>query len=286
MNAIKLSKEELKHKISKCIICQKDQPKVKLSSSKEGSEVLRRSIKKLGDNYLNGLTETERDEIKYHSRSCYSSYKLTAERKENERATESTADTNVPGTLPETPGSSCKKNQPRGTSPLASPPCSQKEKPCVICRQLKYKKDTKKYCICEVQCAKNFIKAYNFNRDEVCEKCILYKTPGDIFATDIHAHKNCNKRYIKKHLDDVQEFLQTFDDAEKEGAKASEVQVAIDELRSSLDLETKGYVVSLCRNQVNAVLADSGYFLFPRIVAMKSKLITLCKGPKIYFYLH
>ena len=40
MNAIKLSKAEVKLDISKCIICQKDQPKVKLSSSKEGREVL------------------------------------------------------------------------------------------------------------------------------------------------------------------------------------------------------------------------------------------------------
>ena len=65
--------------------------------------------------------------------------------------------------------------------------------------------------------------------------------------------KNCIKRYIKKYLDDVQEFLLTFDDAEKEEAKASEVQVATDELCSSLDLETKSYEESLCRNQVNAV---------------------------------
>ena len=127
MNAIKLSKEEVKRDISKCIICQKDQPKVKLSSSKEGCEVLLGSIEKLGDNYLNGLTETEKDEIKYNSRSCYSSYKLTAEHKENERATEDTVDTNVPSTLPETPGSSCKKNRPRGSSPLASPPCFRRE---------------------------------------------------------------------------------------------------------------------------------------------------------------
>ena len=144
MNTIKRSKEEVKRDISRCIICQKYQPKVKLSSSKEGREVLRRSNEKLRDNYLNGLTETEKDEIKYHSRSCYSSYKLTAQRKENEKATEGTVATNVPGTLPETPGSSCKKNRPRGSSPLASPPCSQKEKLCVICGQLKYKKDTKK----------------------------------------------------------------------------------------------------------------------------------------------
>ena len=51
----------------------------------------------------------EKDEIKCHSRSCYSLYKLTAECKENEIATEVTVDTNVPGTLSETPESSCKK---------------------------------------------------------------------------------------------------------------------------------------------------------------------------------
>ena len=45
---------------------------------------------------------------------------------------------------------------------------------------------------------KNFIKAYNFNKDEVSNKCILRKTPGDAFAANIYAHKNCMKKYIKK----------------------------------------------------------------------------------------
>ena len=34
-------------------------------------------------------------------------------------------------------------NRPTGSSPLASAPCSQKEKPCVIFGELKYKKDKK-----------------------------------------------------------------------------------------------------------------------------------------------
>ena len=67
-------------------------------------------------------------------------------------------------------------------------------------------------------------------------KKLFYIKHLEIFATDIYAHKNFIKRSIKKYIDDVQEFLQTFDDAEKEEAKASEVQVAIDELCSSLDL--------------------------------------------------
>ena len=38
--------------------------------------------------------------------------------------------------------------------------------------------------------AKNFIKAYNFNKGKAYNKCILYKTPGDVFAADIYVHKN------------------------------------------------------------------------------------------------
>ena len=58
-------------------------------------------------------------------------------------------------------------------------------------------------------------------------------------------------------------FYRHFMMLKKKEAKASEVQVAIDEFCSSLDLETKGYEVPLCRNQVNAVLADSDNFCFP-----------------------
>ena len=74
---------------------------------------------------------------------------------------------------------------------------SLNEKPCVICGQWKYKNETKRYSPCEMNCAKNFIKAYNFNKDEAYNKCILCKTPGDVFAA-IYAHKNCRK--MCRHL--------------------------------------------------------------------------------------
>ena len=89
---------------------------------------------------------------------------------------------------------------------------------------------------------KNFIKAYNFNKDEVYNKCILYKTPGDEFAADIYVHKNCVKKYIKKYLKSVEELFQTLNDAEREKVKASEVQVAIDKLCLSLDLVTNHFM--------------------------------------------
>ena len=44
--------------------------------------------------------------------------------------------------------------------------------------------------MCEIQRAKNFTRAYNFNTDELCNKCILHKTLGDIFAVDVYTYKN------------------------------------------------------------------------------------------------
>ena len=52
------------------------------------------------------------------------------------------------------------------------------------------KNDTKRHSMCEIQRAKNFTRAYNFNTDELCNKCILHKTLGDIFAVDVYAYKN------------------------------------------------------------------------------------------------
>ena len=45
--------------------------------------------------------------------------------------------------------------------------------------------------------AKNIVKAYHFNKDKAYNKCVLYKTLGDVFAADIYAHKNCMKKFFK-----------------------------------------------------------------------------------------
>ena len=54
------------------------------------------------------------------------------------------------------------------------------------------------------------------NKDEVCTKCILYKTLGEIFTDDIYAQKHCIKWYMKKCLDDTEELLQIYDNVGKE----------------------------------------------------------------------
>ena len=55
--------------------------------------------------------------------------------------------------------------------------------------------------------------------------------------------------------------MQIFNDVEREVAKASEVQIAIDELSLSFNLDTNGYEISSCRNQERYKLADSFIFI-------------------------
>ena len=57
--------------------------------------------------------------------------------------------------------------------------------------------------------------------------------------------------YIKKYLNSIEKLLQTFNNVEREEAKASEVQSAVDEICLILDLDTNGYEISTCLNQVN-----------------------------------
>ena len=95
---------------------------------------------------------------------------------------------------------------------------------------------------------KNFIKAYNFNKDKVHNNCILRKTPGDVFAADIYAHKICLKKCIEKYVDNVEKLLQTFNAA--------------------------------CQNQVNEKLSESGIFIsilliFAMIIFLKQKSVLL-----------
>ena len=73
-----------------------------------------------------------------------------------------------------------------------------KEKPCVICNQMKCQGDAKRYRISDLAPAKNSIKAANFNKDSVHTRIVFLKTAGDVFVADIMHHKNCLNKYIKR----------------------------------------------------------------------------------------
>ena len=115
---------------------------------------------------------------------------------------------------------SSSKHEATNECPLASPKSRQKraktganpspkEKPCIICDQIKYQGDTKKFHICEENAAKTLLQAANSNKDSVYTRCILFKGMGDVYAADVTYHNNCVSRDIKKFLYDV-DTLMTF----------------------------------------------------------------------------
>ena len=65
------------------------------------------------------------------------------------------------------------------------------EKPCIICNQMKSKRDTKMLRICEATRASLFISVIKFKKDAVYTYCALLEKPGDVYAADVMYHKNC-----------------------------------------------------------------------------------------------
>ena len=58
------------------------------------------------------------------------------------------------------------------------------EKNCVICNHMTSKRDSSRYRLSKPKSAKHFQSAYNFNKDAVHTRRILYQTVKDHFATD------------------------------------------------------------------------------------------------------
>ena len=82
-----------------------------------------------------------------------------------------------------------------------------REQPCIIYNCINHKGVVSRYCISEKPRAVNFIRAYNFSKDDVHTGCILYKTPGDIFAADIMYHKTWLDLYFYKFRKDIENIL-------------------------------------------------------------------------------
>ena len=78
--------------------------------------------------------------------------------------------------------------------------------------------------------------------------CII---PGDIFAGDIVAHKNCMECYIKTYEDHVRQIVEEMDD---DIGESDALIHAIDALCSKLDLKNQGYNLTAFRNDVDAKL--------------------------------
>ena len=102
-----------------------------------------------------------------------------------------------------------------------------------------------------------YLTATNFHKDATYQRTILCEEPKDIFAADVMYHRKCMNSYIQRALRQLEKVSRynteadnAFDSTEKEI-----VSKVFEELCSKLDLDSRGYTVSECCEQVNKSLS-------------------------------
>ena len=68
--------------------------------------------------------------------------------------------------------------------------------------------------ISEHYSVKNLLSAARFFKDDVQTRCILWKTPGDVFATNAMDHKNCLSGYVLKFKGEIELLMRDIEDIE------------------------------------------------------------------------
>lgn len=246
---IELVPTPTKRNIELCIVCQmkKDTSSAtKLTSTPEGRKNVIQVSNLLNDDLLNNLNDRELTFLKYHVKTCYARYKKSGERYAKKQEAKKKEENDL---LLQSPSrgieitnieSRCKR---RKTSTDLNP----KDKPCVICNLVKHKGTSERFRISENARAKHFICAYTFHKDDVYTRCVLYKTPGDIFAADVMYHKKCLETYFSKFRREVEAVL-LYEDTRND---TEEVLNIFKTMVYSLELDSHGYAVSDIRQLLN-----------------------------------
>ena len=188
---IKVKKRDLK----KCVICQKTKRhgETKLTSTPDGIQKISDASKILNDSLVANLSANELQSIRYHVENCYGSYILKytriseqsllqgpSESEDGNAASESTF------TSPPSPSPTTRQSSGASRTKSVDP-----RNLCIICNVSK-KKGTKKLpSIYEGLRAKPFLATIEFNKNEVYQSCIYWKSPGDLYAADVMYHRNC-----------------------------------------------------------------------------------------------
>lgn len=74
-----------------------------------------------------------------------------------------------------------------------------RSKDCIICSQKKRRGCYKLLRISESERAEKFMKAFNFFKDMVFDKCFILQTSNDICAAGIYYHKSCLNQYFQEY---------------------------------------------------------------------------------------
>ena len=239
---------------TKCIICHKNnKTEKKLASTPKGRQKIIDASEQFGDSFMSNFSPVELNEIKYHVNSCYALYIKRADRLPlpSEEDFQDKDGISIDVISPRT----------RSQSGASTTPQASDEIPCIICNIVKKKGVTTRYRIGQKSCAWHFLAAINFNKDDVYRRCIFCTTPGDIFATDIFYHDNCLKGYLAQFDRDLKK-VNDYNVNASDGDTGCEISNAVDELRSGLVLDSRGYVLTECHNKLNEKLLKTGVYIF------------------------
>ena len=97
---------------------------------------------------------------------------------------------------------------------------------------------------------KKLISSTRFFKDEVCDRCILLETAGDIFAADIKYHSNCLSNYLLKFKREVEWIV----NGEHDFTKNKDLDQIFWDILEQIDLQHQAIHVSTVRDLVNEKL--------------------------------
>ena len=119
---------------------------------------------------------------------------------------------------------------------------------------MKSRGDTKILRINEARRASLFLSAIKFNKDEVFTRCILFGSPGDIFAADIMYHKNYLSNCLRKFESEVEMIM----NPPLDSAKNVEITNIFQEFVKTVNIKNHAYFLSACHDSFNEVLNRQG----------------------------
>ena len=233
-----------------CFICQRSKDSTgstKLTSTEDGRNTIISTSEKLKDGLIDRIDHTQRTNIKYHVKSCYSTYKKKGNRfvEDTSKRKPEEEDLDSPLTSPIV--------RPKRSKSIKSP--ELKNKPCIICDHVKCQGNTERVRIEKLEVAVRLLKATNFYKDAVHTRTIFMKDTGDVFAADVKYHPHCMNKYIKQFQRDVEKLLERNFESKDE---SDCIEKVFEELIATLNISTTGYAVSDLRDAVNEKLENYG----------------------------
>ena len=171
----------------------------KRTSTEAGRQTIISTSRKIENGLVTNIDQNRLVDIRYHVKSCYSTYKKKRARQEVETPKQKSEE---PDLSPLTPPITRPKKSKTTTFP------DPRDKPCVIYNHVKCQGNAKRFRIESSEVVvERLLKAANFNEDEIHIILIFLKETGDVWAKDIMYHNNYKNKYISKFQGDAEKIV-------------------------------------------------------------------------------